>query len=127
MFINIAHHVTTYPFSSSTLTDLVKTKFLDNSTAASEIPVDLDESITSIKSTVSLAPFLDQYHSTIQNTPKRRKSIFSMFTRNRRGTRRSKRLSTELRIDDDVVIWDEGEISPKKKKSKILRRLSMKR
>merc|ERR1712062_126456 len=89
------------------------------SSVKTEAP-ELNESISSIKSTVSLDPF-------VEHTPKRRRTIFNVFSRKSR--KNSKRKSQEFRIDDDIVIWDEGiiETSPKKRKLKILRRLSIKK
>jgi hypothetical protein len=61
--------------------------------------------------------------------PKRkRKSLFGSIFRKpktRSMTASSKRRSIEVKLDDDIVIWEEAIPSPKRRRSGILRRLTM--
>ncbi|CBY08101.1 unnamed protein product [Oikopleura dioica] len=59
--------------------------------------------------------------------PKRkRKSLFgSIFRKPKTRSMTSKRRSIEVKLDDDIVIWEEAIPSPKRRRSGILRRLTM--
>ncbi|CAG5105392.1 Oidioi.mRNA.OKI2018_I69.chr1.g2091.t1.cds [Oikopleura dioica] len=82
---------------------------------------DLNESDILNTSTTSIQSAASEF-----KLPKRkRKSLFGSIFRKPITRSASKRRSIEVKIDDDIVIWEEAIPSPKRRRSGILRRLTM--